>query len=83
MQNEKKSNLSVAEAAEQLDVSPSLVYQWCAEKRLPHFRLGRRGRRGTIRIQVDELSEFMKCLRVESAASDEPALGKLKHISQL
>ena len=41
--------LSVKQAAERARVSESLIYRWCAERRLRHYRLGGNGRRGRIR----------------------------------
>jgi len=51
--------LSVKTAAEKAGVSPSLVYAWCHEGRLPHKRLGRAGRRGAIRIEEGDLLAFL------------------------
>ncbi len=56
--------LTVVEAAEVAGVSPSLVYGWCAEQLLPHFRFGTKGRRGKILISPAELNEFMQSCRV-------------------
>ena len=56
------------QAAERLGVSPSLVYQWCAERRLPHLRLGRGGRRGKILIEEGDIDAFLATARVESGA---------------
>lgn len=38
--------LTVKQAAVRLGISESLVYEWCAEGVLPHYRFGRKGRRG-------------------------------------
>ncbi len=73
--------LSVKQAAERLGVSPSLVYQWCAERRLPHLRLGRGGRRGKILIEEADIDAFLATARVESGAvagNDPP----LRHITR-
>jgi excisionase family DNA binding protein len=56
--------LTVNEAAERAAVSPSLVYQWIAEGTLPCFRLGGKGKRGTIRIMVEDLDQVMSSFRV-------------------
>jgi excisionase family DNA binding protein len=48
--------LSVAEAADRLGVSPRTLYRLCAEGRLPHQHLGTG--RGTIRIRPEDLAAF-------------------------
>lgn len=70
--------LSPKQAATRARVSVSLVYQWCAERRLSHFRLGKDGRRGKVLIEQSDLDAFLKSLRVE-AGSDETAEG-FRHI---
>jgi excisionase family DNA binding protein len=56
--------LTVDEAASTAGVSPSLVYVWCQEQLLPHFRFGTRGRRGKILIAPADLDAFMQSCRV-------------------
>jgi excisionase family DNA binding protein len=56
--------LTVRQAAERASVSGSLIYEWCAEKRLPHLRLGKSGRRGRILIEESDLAAFMESCRV-------------------
>jgi excisionase family DNA binding protein len=58
--------LTVVEAAAIAGVSPSLVYGWCAEQLLPHYRFGTKGRRGKILISPAELETFMQSCRVGS-----------------
>jgi excisionase family DNA binding protein len=65
------------EAAKRAGVSPQLVYRWCAERRLSHYRCGGRGRRGRILIDSDDLDAFVASLRVE-ANRDE---GDFRHAS--
>lgn len=55
--------LSVKQAAARAGVSPSLVYAWCREGRLPHFRVGREGRRGRIRIDPADLDALLRSLK--------------------
>ena len=50
-------------AAERAGVSASLVYAWCREQRLPHYRVGREGTRGRIRIAPADLDAFITTLR--------------------
>jgi excisionase family DNA binding protein len=61
--------LTVKAAAERAGVSVSLIYSLCAEGRLPHVRLGREGRRGTIRIRESDLSEFLEASVSQPASS--------------
>ncbi len=62
----KEKLLSVADAAEVAGVSPSMIYSWCAEQLLPHFRFATKGRRGKILISPAELDIFMQSCRVET-----------------
>jgi excisionase family DNA binding protein len=64
----------VKQAAARLGVSPSLVYAWVESGVLSHYRLGRQGRRGCIRIAETDLDAFLASRKVESPASS------LKHI---
>lgn len=57
--------LTVRQAAEMAQVSVALVYQWCDEKRLPHYRFGGDGRRGRILINANDLTKFIEGCRVE------------------
>jgi excisionase family DNA binding protein len=57
--------MKVKEAAEQLQVSDSLVYEWCRAGLLPHNRYGKPGNRGTIRIEESDLIEFREKMRRE------------------
>jgi excisionase family DNA binding protein len=57
--------LTVNEAAARLGVSVSLIYLWIDERRLPHYRLGGKGKRGKIGILPRDLDDFIASLRVE------------------
>ena len=57
--------LSVAQVAERLRVSAALVYGWCHAGLLAHMRLGRKGKRGTIRIAEADLDAFLASRRGE------------------
>jgi excisionase family DNA binding protein len=70
--------LTVKAAAERACVSESLIYAWCADGTLPHTRVGRKGKRGHIRIAVEDLDGAMASFRVSGPASV-PGL-PLKHI---
>ena len=67
--------LSVKDAAARAGVSESLVYEWCDSRRLPHYRLGGKGKRGKIGISPSDLDAFLDSCRVE-AFSD----GPVRHI---
>jgi excisionase family DNA binding protein len=58
--------LTIKQAAERTGMSTSLLYQLCAERRLPHFRLGREGKRGKILIEEADLDAFLAASRVEA-----------------
>jgi len=47
--------LTVTEAALRASVSVSLIYVWCSDGTLPHIRVGRKGKRGHIRIAEEDL----------------------------
>jgi excisionase family DNA binding protein len=59
--------LNPTEAAQHAGVSPQLVYRWCQEQRLPHYRCGGRGRRGRILIDPADLDAFLQSLKVMPA----------------
>ena len=67
---------TIKQAAEHAGVSPNLVYQWCQERRLPHYRLGGQGRRGKILIDEGDLDAFVVSCRQEAR----PEILPLKHI---
>ena len=65
--------LTVKEAALRAGVSESLIYQVCEERRLPHYRLGGKGKRGRVLIDPVDLETFMQSHRVEGeTASSAP-----------
>ena len=69
--------LTPKQVAERVGVSDSLVYEWCSQGLLRHFRFGGKGRRGCIRIEQPDLEEFMaRCLHTER----QDAIPPLKHI---
>jgi len=69
--------LSIKQAAERACVSPAMIYQWCSEKRLPHFRFGGKGRRGKILIDPADLESFLASCKVTPGAF---LPGELQHI---
>ena len=64
--------LTIKDAASVAGVSATLLYQWCQEKRLPHYRCGGDGRRGKILIKDAELWAFLDECRVERHALLDP-----------
>jgi excisionase family DNA binding protein len=68
--------LTVAQASQRAFVSESLVYAWCNDGTLPHTRVGRKGKRGHIRIAVEDLDSLMAAFKVSGpSASDPPSSG--------
>ena len=53
--------LKPAEAAKQLRVKQVTIYQWCRRGVLPFFKL-----ENCVRIDQQDLIEFVKCRRVEA-----------------
>jgi excisionase family DNA binding protein len=70
--------LTIKQAAERAGVSPSLVYGWCQERRLRHYRFGGKGRRGKIMVEEFDLEGFLEECVVEPGEADED--GPLTHI---
>jgi excisionase family DNA binding protein len=56
--------LTPEQAAKKAGVSRNLVYRWCEEKRLPHYRLGGQGRRGRIMIDEGDLEAFLDSCKI-------------------
>ena len=56
--------LTVKQAAMRVEVSESLVYRWIADGVLTHYRLGGRGKRGTIRIAAEDIDQLMATFKV-------------------
>jgi excisionase family DNA binding protein len=74
--------LTVLQAANRAGVSESLVYEWCKQKLLPHFRFGVKGKGGKIMIDPDEFDSFLASCkigkRVEADGGEEEELTFLK-----
>jgi excisionase family DNA binding protein len=56
--------LTVKQAALHACVSESLIYEWCGDGTLAHTRVGRKGRRGHIRIAVEDLDGVLAAFKV-------------------
>jgi excisionase family DNA binding protein len=72
--------LTVKQVAERLRISASLVYSWCEDRILPHYRMGGKGKRGKILIEEAALDAFLQSRKVEDKPVDASSLG-LKHIT--
>lgn len=60
--------MTVKEFARRAEISLSLAYALVAEGRVPHRRIGQRGKRGAIRIAEKDFEQFMET--VKAAVSD-------------
>jgi excisionase family DNA binding protein len=74
--------LTVKEAAALAPTSPSLVYQWVAERRFPVYRIGAKGKRGKIVIDEPAFRTFLETLKVGAgdATPPPPPRVRLSHI---
>jgi excisionase family DNA binding protein len=72
--------MTVKQVAEKLRISASLVYSWCEDHLLPHYRMGGKGKRGKILIEEAALDAFLQSRKVEGKPVDATSLG-LKHIT--
>ncbi|HEV3440672.1 MAG TPA: helix-turn-helix domain-containing protein [Gemmata sp.] len=70
--------LTPKQAAEKARVSISLIYQWCQDRVLVHYRLGRPGKRGRIRIEECDLDAFLETCKRDGEQPSAPLT--LKHI---
>jgi excisionase family DNA binding protein len=61
--NWENSPVTVKEFAERTEISLSLAYMLIAEGRVPHRRIGQRGKRGAIRIAEEDFKEFMEAVK--------------------
>lgn len=77
---------TVKTAAEQMGVCPSVVYELVDAGELPSYRIGKPGRRGTIRIAEGDLEAYLESHKKgeSPAAVSPPAMKKkivLKHLT--
>ncbi len=61
--------MTVKEAAKKLEISASLAYALIADGRLPHLRIGARGRRGKILLRDADIEKFLELCRVDAEES--------------
>ncbi|HKI37660.1 MAG TPA: helix-turn-helix domain-containing protein [Gemmataceae bacterium] len=69
--------MTVRQAAENIGISASLVYDLCREGIIKHTRHGRPGRRGTIRISDEAVAEYLAACERTGGADDR---SPLRHI---
>ncbi len=55
--------MTVKEFAKRAEISLSLAYLLIAEGRVPHRRIGQRGKRGAIRIAEKDFERFMETVK--------------------
>jgi excisionase family DNA binding protein len=70
--------VTVAQAAERACVSESLIYEWIAAGTLACYRLGKPGKRGCVRIAVQDLEAFLASCRVEGTTEDDEPLRHIR-----
>ena len=56
---------TVKEFASRAEICLSLAYLLVAEGRVPHRRIGQKGRRGAIRISEEDYQQFMGSTKVQ------------------
>jgi excisionase family DNA binding protein len=63
--------MTAKEAAERCGISVSLIYQLASENRIPHYRIGRLGRRGKLVFDEEGIRQFLENCRVEKPRAAE------------
>jgi len=56
--------VTVKQFAERAEISLSLAYKLIEEGRVPHRRIGQRGKRGKIVVTEDDLQKFLDTVKV-------------------
>jgi excisionase family DNA binding protein len=69
--------MTIAQAAEKIGISASLVYELCRLGVIRHARHGRPGKRGTIRLSDDAVAEYLANCEMQQQVH---SAGPLKHI---
>ena len=79
--------LTVKNVAERAGVSATLVYDWVASGMLTHYRMGRAGSRGGVRVAEADLEAFLLTLRQgpeprkANPPAPNPSKRRFKHLS--
>lgn len=74
--------LTVPQAAKLAGVCQSTLRSWVQDGLLPHYRVGRKGRRGSIRIAEEDLNALLATFKV-GAVPPPPALPKQSSFKHL
>ena len=61
--------MTVKQFAKRAEISLSLAYMLVAEGRVPHRRIGQRGRRGAIRITEEDFQAFIESTKAQEVGS--------------
>jgi excisionase family DNA binding protein len=69
--------LTPKQVAQLYPLSVSLLYQLCDEKRIPHYRIGGRGKKGKILLAAEDIEIFLESQKVHVDEEDE---GGLQHL---
>lgn len=56
--------LTIEQVAELLHVSQATVYDLIAEGKIAHYRVSSKGKRGTIRFDIDQVQAFLDSCEV-------------------
>lgn len=56
--------MTIKEFAERAEISKSLAYRLIEEGRVPHRRIGQKGRRGKIIVLDEDYRKFMESVKV-------------------
>lgn len=72
--------LTVAEAAVHARVCASIIRKWVSSGFVPHYRLGARGKRGKIMIDVSDLDEAIASLKVGRKVPEPTQAPASKHL---
>ena len=65
-----RMKMTPEEASTRGRVSVSLIYAWCKAGALPHYRLGRAGKRGKIVIDEGDFDAFLEQMKVSGPQPD-------------
>ena len=77
--NDVQRLLDVADVADLLSISQSLVYQLVESGKIPFLRIG--NGRGSIRFQSADVTAYLNSCRVEKVDPKSPAIRlRLKHV---
>jgi excisionase family DNA binding protein len=73
----ERKMLTPKQAAEYVGISLSMIYQLAEERRITHFRVGGKGKRGKLLFLPGDLDDFLASCRVTEPPDED---GPLVHI---